>query len=240
MAAEAGHSICAILAAAMTIAAVPASAQSNAANATRRKSTAATAPMLPAPTAPRTAAAPSDNAGGAGPAQAGAVFLPALIVDLFPNPVAPPHRCRRHGQTRRHRLPTRWPGHRRAAIVSPTDLIAVQRRRARGGRRFRARRSAGDRRRRCRRRAADCRFLWPAGALAAPVQAAWHHAGALRHSRWPPVGVVLAQLAADGRTQRREPNHVYSLQQAASIVNYAFDRIALDAKQASARTSASR
>ncbi|RUX84568.1 peptidase S8 [Mesorhizobium sp. M7A.F.Ca.CA.002.05.1.1] len=48
-----------------------------------------------------------------------------------------------------------------------------------------------------------------------------------------PVGVVLAQLAADGRTQRREPNHVYSLQQAAGIVNYAFDRIALDAKQAS-------
>ncbi|RWF38039.1 MAG: peptidase S8, partial [Mesorhizobium sp.] len=48
-----------------------------------------------------------------------------------------------------------------------------------------------------------------------------------------PVGVVLAQLAADGRTRRREPNHVYSLQQAAGIVNYAFDRIALDAKAAS-------
>lgn len=48
-----------------------------------------------------------------------------------------------------------------------------------------------------------------------------------------PVGVVLAQLAADGRTQRREPNHIYTLQQAAGIVNYAFDRIALDAKQAS-------
>jgi hypothetical protein len=48
-----------------------------------------------------------------------------------------------------------------------------------------------------------------------------------------PVGVVLAQLAADGRTQRREPNHIYSLQQAAGIVNYAFDRITLDAKQAS-------
>lgn len=48
-----------------------------------------------------------------------------------------------------------------------------------------------------------------------------------------PVGVVLAQLAADGRTQRREPNHIYTLQQAAGIVNYAFDRIALDSKQAS-------
>ena len=48
-----------------------------------------------------------------------------------------------------------------------------------------------------------------------------------------PVGVVLAQLAADGRTQRREPNHIYSLQQAAGIVNYAFERIALDASRAS-------
>ncbi|TPJ33422.1 S8 family serine peptidase [Mesorhizobium sp. B2-8-3] len=48
-----------------------------------------------------------------------------------------------------------------------------------------------------------------------------------------PVGVVLAQLAADGRTQRREPNHIYTLQQAAGVVNYAFDRIALDSKQAS-------
>jgi hypothetical protein len=42
-----------------------------------------------------------------------------------------------------------------------------------------------------------------------------------------PVGVVLAQLAGDGRTTRRVPNHVYDLQQAAGIVNYAFQRIAL-------------
>ncbi|WP_031208541.1 S8 family serine peptidase, partial [Mesorhizobium sp. L2C085B000] len=48
-----------------------------------------------------------------------------------------------------------------------------------------------------------------------------------------PVGAVLAQLAADGRTLRREPNHIYSLQQAAGIVNYAFERIQLDNKQAS-------
>lgn len=47
-----------------------------------------------------------------------------------------------------------------------------------------------------------------------------------------PVAVVLAQLAADGRADRREPNHVYSLQQAAAIVNYAFERIALDAGSA--------
>lgn len=48
-----------------------------------------------------------------------------------------------------------------------------------------------------------------------------------------PVGVMQAQLAADGRILRREANHVYSLQQAASIVNYAFERIALDANEAS-------
>lgn len=48
-----------------------------------------------------------------------------------------------------------------------------------------------------------------------------------------PVGVMEAQLAADGSILRREANHVYSLQQAASIVNYAFERIALDANEAS-------
>lgn len=48
-----------------------------------------------------------------------------------------------------------------------------------------------------------------------------------------PVGVVLAQLAADGRTQSRVPNHVYDLQQAAGTVNYAFQRIALDSGEAS-------
>lgn len=42
-----------------------------------------------------------------------------------------------------------------------------------------------------------------------------------------PVGVVLAQLAGDGRATRRVPNHVYDLQQAAGVVNYAFQRIAL-------------
>jgi hypothetical protein len=48
-----------------------------------------------------------------------------------------------------------------------------------------------------------------------------------------PVGVVLAQLENDGRTLQRAPNHVYDLQQAAGIVNYAFQRIALDAGAAS-------
>lgn len=43
-----------------------------------------------------------------------------------------------------------------------------------------------------------------------------------------PVGVVLAQLAADGRTRGRVANSIYDLQQAAGgAVNYAFQRIAL-------------
>lgn len=46
------------------------------------------------------------------------------------------------------------------------------------------------------------------------------------------VGTVLAQLAADGRTGRREPNSVFTLQQAAGAVSYAFQRIALDAGSA--------
>ena len=48
-----------------------------------------------------------------------------------------------------------------------------------------------------------------------------------------PVGVVLAQLAGDGRMQRWVPNHVYDLQQAAGVVNYAFQRIALKPDSAS-------
>lgn len=42
-----------------------------------------------------------------------------------------------------------------------------------------------------------------------------------------PVGVVLAQLAGDGRSSRRAANSIYDLQQAAGAVNYAFQRIAL-------------
>ena len=48
-----------------------------------------------------------------------------------------------------------------------------------------------------------------------------------------PVGVVLAQLANDARMLQRAPNHIYDLQQAAGIVNYAFQRIALDSSAAS-------
>jgi hypothetical protein len=48
-----------------------------------------------------------------------------------------------------------------------------------------------------------------------------------------PVGVVLAQLAGDGRTAERAPNSIYNLQQAAGAVNYAFQRIALAPDSAS-------
>jgi subtilisin family serine protease len=48
-----------------------------------------------------------------------------------------------------------------------------------------------------------------------------------------PVSAVLAQLGGDGRVLRRGANHVYTLQQAASVANYAFGRIALDPGSAS-------
>lgn len=48
-----------------------------------------------------------------------------------------------------------------------------------------------------------------------------------------PVGVVLAQLAGDARTRTRAPNHVYNLQQAAGSLNYAFQRISLKPDSAS-------
>lgn len=47
-----------------------------------------------------------------------------------------------------------------------------------------------------------------------------------------PVPIVLAQLAGDGRTTAREPNHIYELQQAAAASNFAFQRIALDEAEA--------
>jgi len=48
-----------------------------------------------------------------------------------------------------------------------------------------------------------------------------------------PVGIVLAQLAADSRALARVPNHVVVLQQAGAIVNYAFKRISLAPETAS-------
>ncbi|MER8372581.1 S8 family serine peptidase [Mesorhizobium sp. M1406] len=229
MAAEAVIRFAAMLAATMTIAAVPASAQTS-------------AKPEPAKIDCRDGANAagadcgkdgSDSAAGAGPAAAGAVFLPALIVDLFPNPAAPPAPV----PTPRP-APATPPADSQAGppsggpIVSPTDLIAVQPPRA----------VVGD-------FVPDEVLVTVDGDAGAVQQIAASFGLQVRSQRQSrllgttlvrfgipdgrPVGVVLAQLAADGRTQRREPNHVYSLQQAAGIVNYAFDRIALDSKQAS-------
>ncbi|WP_245458398.1 S8 family serine peptidase, partial [Mesorhizobium sp. M7A.F.Ca.CA.002.03.1.1] len=160
------------------------------------------------------------------------VFLPALIVDLFPNPAASPVRAvasaQGSGAPPADTQAGPPPG---GPIVSPTDLIAVQPRRA----------VVGD-------FVPDEVLVTVDGDAGAVQQIAASFGLQVRSQRQSrllgttlvrfgipdgrPVGVVLAQLAADGRTQRREPNHVYSLQQAAGIVNYAFDRIALDSKQA--------
>ncbi|WP_292338227.1 S8 family serine peptidase, partial [Mesorhizobium sp.] len=175
----------------------------------------------------------NDTKGRSEAGQSGAVFLPALIVDLFPNPAASPTPV----PTPRP-APATLPADSQAGpppggpIVSPTDLIAVQPPRA----------VVGD-------FVPDEVLVTVDGDAGAVQQIAASFGLQVRSQRQSlllgttlvrfgipdgrPVGVVLAQLAADGRTQRREPNHVYSLQQAAGIVNYAFDRIALDSKQAS-------
>jgi len=48
-----------------------------------------------------------------------------------------------------------------------------------------------------------------------------------------PVPTVLAQLESDSRVLQRAPNHIYRLQNAGSLVNYAFQRISLDRNTAS-------
>ncbi|MFD1985062.1 S8 family serine peptidase [Mesorhizobium newzealandense] len=232
MAVEAAVIRCAaMLAAAMTIAAVPASAQTNAANPDQTKVDCNDASNAAGADCAKDG---SDTKGGSGASQPGAVFLPALIVDLFPNPVALPAPV----PTPLPPEPATPPANNQAGpppsgpIVSPTDLIAVQPPRA----------VVGD-------FVPDEVLVTVDGDAGAVQQIAASFGLEVRSQRQSrllgttlvrfgipdgrPVGVVLAQLAADGRTQRREPNHVYSLQQAASIVNYAFDRIALDAKQAS-------
>ncbi|UVK43186.1 S8 family serine peptidase [Mesorhizobium sp. AR07] len=227
MAAEAVIRFAAILAAAMTIAAVPASAQANDPNLDRTKIDCGNAANASAPDCAKDG---GDAKGGSGAAQAGAVFLPALIVDLFPNPpasLAPAPTPQPAPPANNQAGPPAG-----GPIVSPTDLIAVQPPRA----------VVGD-------FVPDEVLVTVDGDAGAVQQIAASFGLEVRSQRQSrllgttlvrfgipdgrPVGVVLAQLAADGRTQRREPNHVYSLQQAASIVNYAFDRIVLDPKQAS-------
>ncbi|AZO40830.1 peptidase S8 [Mesorhizobium sp. M7D.F.Ca.US.005.01.1.1] len=230
MAAEAVIRFAAMLAAAMTIAAVPASAQTNDPNPDQTKIDCRNGTNAAGADCAKDG---TDTKGGSDAAQPGAVFLPALIVDLFPNPAATPAPV----PTPRP-APATPPADNQAGpppggpIVSPTDLIAVQPPRA----------VVGD-------FVPDEVLVTVDGDAGTVQQIAASFGLQVRSQRLSrllgttlvrfgipdgrPVGVVLAQLAADGRTQRREPNHVYSLQQAASIVNYAFDRIALDAKQAS-------
>lgn len=215
----------AVLAAAMTIAAVPALAQTNDSNAGRTKTDCTDTTGAAAADCPM-----DDKGGGAGGGQ-GAVVLPALIVDLFPNPPAsaapvPTPRPSAPPADTPARPPAGGP------IVSPTDLVATAPRRAIAGAFV-----------------PDEVLVTVDGDAGAVQQIAASFGLEVRSQRQSrllgttlvrfgipdgrPVGTVLAQLAADGRTQRRVPNHIYSLQQAAGIVNYAFERIQLDNKQAS-------
>jgi hypothetical protein len=228
MAAKAVIRCAAILAAAMTLVAVPASAQTNDPNLDRAKTDCREGTYASGTDCAKDG---NDAKGGSGAARASAVYLPALIVDLFPNPpdTAPlpmPSPASAMPPAIQVGAPPSSP------IVSPTDLIAVQPPRA----------VAGD-------FVPDEVLATIDGDAGAVQQIAASFGLEVRTQRQSrllgttlarfgipdgrPVGLVLAQLAADGRIQRREPNHIYSLQQAAGIVNYAFDRIALDAKQAS-------
>lgn len=177
------------------------------------------------------------SGGGKPGATPGAVFLPALIVDLFPNPPAVPVPASTPtnappppaGTATPPATPAAAPG---GPLPSPTGLVAVEPPRA----------VNGD-------FVPDEVLATVDGDAGVVQQIATSFGLQVRSQRQSrllgttlvrfgipdgrPVGVVLAQLAADGRTRRREPNHVYTLQQAAGVVNYAFDRIALDPKQAS-------
>ncbi|MER9891029.1 S8 family serine peptidase [Mesorhizobium sp. M0119] len=167
-----------------------------------------------------------------------AVFLPGLIVDLFPNPAVvadapiPPGNPAAPPSTPPAGTPAIQAAARVGPVVAPTDLVATEPPRA----------VIGD-------FVPDEVLVTVNGDAGAVQQIAASFGLEIRSQRQSrllgntlvrfgipdgrPVGVVLAQLAADGRTLRREANHVYALQQAASIVNYAFERIALDANEAS-------
>lgn len=178
-----------------------------------------------------------NGAGTPGPATGGAVFLPALIVDLFPNspaPTAPQTPAPSNGTSSSegsNNTPPPAPAP-SGPVTVPQGLNLAEPPRA----------IAGE-------FVPDEVLVTVDGGAGVVQQIANSFGLQVRSQRqsWllgttlvrfgitdgRPVGVVLAQLAADGRTRRREPNHIYTLQQAAGIVNYAFDRIALDSKEAS-------
>ncbi|RWN01730.1 MAG: peptidase S8 [Mesorhizobium sp.] len=243
MAARAVIRFAALLVAAMLIGAAPALAQTNDPNLTQTEIDCLNRGMTAADCIERDSKDASGERPGAGSAATNAVFLPALIVDLFPNPVgggqAPlptpdPRRDPASGGLPPPVAPAGATAAQAAAaggpIVSPSDLVAAEPPRA----------IVGD-------FVPDEVLVTVEGGAVQQIAASFGlEVRSQRQSQLlgstlvrfgipdgRPVGVVLAQLAADGRTLRREPNHIYSLQQAASIVNYAFERIALDAKEAS-------
>jgi hypothetical protein len=238
VAAKAVIRFAAILAAAMTIAAVTASAQTNDPNLSQTKIDCLNRTNAAGTDCGKDNAAASPGVAGA---QTGAVFLPDLIVDLFPNPAgggpAPlPSPNPRNDPANGAQPPPVVadtppiqvaPG---GPIVSPTALVAAEPPRA----------VAGDF------VPDEVLVTVDAGAVQQIAASFGLQVRSQRQSTLlgttlvrfgiadgRPVGVVLAQLAADGRTQRREPNHIYALQQAVAITSYAFDHIKLNAKQAS-------
>ena len=234
------------VAAAMTIAAGPAFAQTNDPNLTQTqidclsRTNAAGADCNKGGNDAKGGAGEKDNAGatpGTDKARPGAVFLPSLIVDLFPNPAGAVPTTNAPSEPANGTAPPSQPVAAQAAApsgpASPlTNAVLTEPSRAVTGAFV-----------------PDEVLVTVAGDAAAVQQIATSFGLQVRSQRQSrllgstlvrfglpdgrPVGVVLAQLAADGRTQRREPNHIYSLQQAATIVNYAFDHIVLDPKQAS-------
>ncbi|MER8800864.1 S8 family serine peptidase [Mesorhizobium sp. M0998] len=149
--------------------------------------------------------------GGKAPAHGttGAVFLPGLIVDLFPNPAVVTEAPIPPGNTATPpavapAIQAAVPG---GAVVAPTDLVATEPPRA----------VTGD-------FVPDEVLVTVNGDAGAVQQIAASFGLEIRSQRQSrllgntlvrfgipdgrPVGVVLAQLAADGRTLRREANHV--------------------------------
>lgn len=131
MAAEAVIRFAVILAAAMTIAAVPASAQTNDTTGDQTK-----IDCRNGTNAAGADCAKDNEKDGAGAARPGAVFLPALIVDLFPNPAETPVPVPTPAPRQDPGTPPAAPADTQPGtsaggpIVSPTDLIAVQPQRA--------------------------------------------------------------------------------------------------------------
>ncbi|TIL56448.1 MAG: peptidase S8 [Mesorhizobium sp.] len=243
MAAKAVIRFAALLVAAIMIGAAPALAQTHDPNLTQTEIDCLNRRATAADCIKRDTKDGSGERPGAGSAATNAVFLPALIVDLFPNPVgggqAPlptpdPRRDPASGALPPPVPPAGATAIQAAAaggpIVSPSDLVAAEPPRA----------VVGD-------FVPDEVLVTVEGDAVQQIAASFGlEVRSQRQSQLlgstlvrfgipdgRPLGVVLAQLAADGRTLRREPNHIYSLQQAATIVNYAFERIALDAKGAS-------